>query len=351
MSAKVYKYKSRFTLESGKSLPELEIAYHTYGNFVSGKSKVVWVCHALTANSDVFDWWKGLFGKTNFYNPDEYFIVCDNILGSFYGTTGAASINPETGKPYYLNFPLITVRDMVKAHQVLAAHLGIEKIYTVIGGSLGGQQAIEWSITEPERIQHLVTIATSAQHSPWGIAFRESQRMALEADPTFRTNDLNAGQNGLKAARAIALLSYRNYNAYRQSQSEETNENTDNFRASSYQNYQGEKLVKRFNAHVYWYLSKAMDTHNVGRGRKNIMDALASIKAKTLVAGIASDILFPLQEQEFLAEHIPGAVFRKIESLYGHDGFLLETKQLAGTIHEFYQSTKTPQSLNHLITK
>jgi homoserine O-acetyltransferase len=337
MSAQKFRYQKQFTLESGKSLPELEIAYHTYGNFVPGKSKVVWVCHALTASSDVFDWWKGLFGTTDFYNPDEYFIVCDNILGSFYGTTGAASINPETGKTYFLSFPLITVRDMVKAKQLLAAHLGIDKIHTVIGGSLGGQQAIEWSILEPERIEHLITIATSALHSPWGIAFRESQRMALETDPTFRTESLSAGQNGMKTARAIALLSYRNYHAYRQSQSEETNEKTDNFRASSYQNYQGEKLVKRFNSHVYWYLSKAMDTHNVGRGRKSVVDALASVKAKTLSVGITSDILFPPNEQLFLAEHIPGAEFREIDSLYGHDGFLLETKQLTQIINNFYK--------------
>jgi homoserine O-acetyltransferase len=336
MSATVYNYKQEFTLESGKSLPELEIAYHTYGNFVPGKSKVVWVCHALTASSDVFDWWKGLFGASDFYNPDEYFIVCDNILASFYGTTGAASLNPETGNPYFLNFPLITVRDMVKAKQLLATHLGIDKIHTLIGGSLGGQQAIEWSIMEPERIEHLITIATSALHSPWGIAFRESQRMALETDPTFRTESLQAGQNGMKTARAIALLSYRNYHAYRQSQSEETNDKTDNFRASSYQNYQGEKLVKRFNAHVYWYLSKAMDTHNVGRGRKSVVDALDSIKAKTLSIGITSDILFPPNEQKFLAEHIPGAEFREIDSLYGHDGFLLETKQITQLLQVFY---------------
>ncbi len=345
MSERKFHYKKKFLLESGKSLPELGITYHTYGNYTPGKSKVIWVCHALTANSDVFDWWKGLFGANDLFNPDEYFIVCDNILGSFYGTTGAASINPETGKPYFLNFPLVTVRDMVKAHQLLAVHLGIEKIHTVIGGSLGGQQAIEWCISEPEKIEHLVAIATSAQHSPWGIAFREAQRMALEADSTFRTENLNAGQEGLKAARAIGLLSYRNYNAYLHCQSEETNENIDNFRASSYQNYQGDKLVKRFNAHVYWYLSKAMDTHNVGRGRKSVTDALATIKAKTLSIGITSDILFPQQEQEFLAENIQGAVFRKIDSLYGHDGFLLETKQIAETIREFYKQTNVTLSV------
>jgi homoserine O-acetyltransferase/O-succinyltransferase len=337
MSLKIFHYNSEFNLESGKSLPVLEIAYHTYGNFIPGKSKVVWVCHALTASSDVFDWWKGLFGETDLFNPEDYFIVCPNILGSYYGTTGAASIDPETGKPSFLNFPLITVRDMVKAHQILANYLGIENIHTIIGGSLGGQQAIEWSIIEPERIEHLIAIATNAQASPWGIAFRESQRMALEADSTFRTESLNAGQKGMKAARAVALLSYRNYDSYRQSQGEETNEKINDFRASSYQNYQGDKLVKRFNAHVYWYLSKAMDTQNVGRGRKNIIDALASIKAKTLSVGITSDILFPPHEQEFLAEHIPGAVFREIDSLYGHDGFLLETKQLTNTIREFYK--------------
>lgn len=340
MSIQTYSHKNKFILESGESLPELDIAYHTYGNFVPGKSKVVWVCHALTANSDVFDWWKDLFGENDLYNPDEYFIVCDNILGSFYGTTGAASINPETRKPYFLNFPHITVRDMVKAHQLLAEHLKIEKIHTVIGGSLGGQQAIEWSIMEPDRIKHLIAVATSALASPWGIAFRESQRMALETDETFRTESPDAGQKGLKTARAIALLSYRNYNTYRQSQSEETDEKTDDFRASSYQNYQGEKLVNRFNAHVYWSLSKAMDTHNVGRKRKSVTAALAQVKAKTLVIGITSDLLFPVNEQAFLAKHISGAMFREINSLYGHDGFLLETKQLTETINEFYNKNR-----------
>lgn len=341
MNVRKFHSRNKFILESGGILPEVEIAYHTYGNFVSGKSKVVWVCHALTANSDVFDWWKGLFGKNDFYNPDDYFIVCDNILGSCYGTTGATSINPETRNPFFLNFPLITVRDMVKAKQQLAAHLGIEKIHTVIGGSLGGQQALEWSIMEPERIEHLVVIAAGAKASPWGIAFRETQRMALETDVTFRTESLNAGQNGLKTARAIGLLSYRNYRAYSQSQSEETSEKINDFRASSYQNYQGEKLMKRFNAHVYWYLSKAMDTHNVARGRKSVTHALASVKAKTLALAIESDILFPPEEQQFIAEHISDAVFRKIDSLYGHDGFLLETKQIAGIIHKFYTAEKS----------
>ncbi len=336
MGKKTFKYKKEFVLESGKSLPELEIAYHTYGYFVPGKSKVVWVCHALTANSDVFDWWKGLFGETDLYNPEEYFIVCTNILGSCYGTTGPTSNNPAKGHPYFQYFPLITVRDMVKAQQLAAKYLGVEKIHTLIGGSLGGQQAIEWCIAEPERIEHLIAIATNAQHSPWGIAFNESQRLALEADRTFYNETPEAGQKGLKAARSMALLSYRNYHTYQQSQAEETNVHTDNFKASSYQNYQGVKLVNRFNAHAYWHLTKAMDSHNVGRKRTSVADALASVKAKTLTIAITSDILYPPQEQEFLAANIPGATFRKIGSLYGHDGFLLETKQLTDLIKEFY---------------
>src|SRR6201994_3401255 len=152
----IFKYQQEFKLESGKSLPELEIGFHTYGKLNKGQDNVVWVCHALTANSDVFDWWKGLFGEGNYFNPNEHFIVCANILGAPYGTTSPLSANPLTGLPYYHSFPQVNVRDMVKAHQLLAEHLSIKEIKIIIGGSLGGQQALEWSIIEPERIKNSI---------------------------------------------------------------------------------------------------------------------------------------------------------------------------------------------------
>ena len=329
-------HKQKFVLESGKALPELQIAFHTYGKLNAKKDNVIWVTHALTANADVFDWWKGLFDENNLFNPEEHFIVCANIIGSHYGSTGPLSINPDTGNPYYHHFPEITIRDIVNTLELLRKHLGIEKINTLIGGSLGGQQALEWAILKNDIIENLVVLATNAQHSPWGIAFNETQRLAIKADRSWYNFSPDAGVKGLKAARAIALLSYRNYSTYNTSQKENTNDNTDNFRASSYQNYQGEKLVNRFNAYSYWHLSKAMDSHNIGRNRDGIENVLKQINSKTLIIGISSDVLFPTEEQKFLAKNISNAKYVEIDSLYGHDGFLIETEKIANEIQNHF---------------
>lgn len=337
MNAEVFQYQQLFELESGKQLQGLEIGYHTYGQLNKQRNNVVWVCHALTANSDVLDWWKGLFGENDFFNPTDHFIVCANVLGSPYGTTSPLSINPATGTPYYLTFPEITIRDIVKAHQLLADHLGIDQIEIIIGGSLGGQQALEWGIMEPDRIKNLILIATNARHSPWGIAFNESQRLALSADPTFYDNTPDGGSKGLKAARSIALLSYRNYKTYAVTQQEQTDE-MHNYRAASYQNYQGQKLVNRFNAYSYWYLSKVMDSHNAGRNRHGVEKALSTIKAKTLVIGVKSDLLFPIEEQQYLFRQIPKAALAEIDSFYGHDGFLIDTEVLTNVISSFFKT-------------
>jgi homoserine O-acetyltransferase len=338
MNTQAYKHPEEFVLESGKKIKGLEIGYHTYGRLNQHRDNVVWVCHALTANSDVFDWWQGFFGEGSFFNPDEHFIVCANILGSPYGTTNPLSINPDTDEPYYLSFPQFSIRDVVKAHQLLADSLGIDHIHILIGGSLGGQQAMEWSIDQPERIKNLILIATNAKHSPWGIAFNESQRMAITSDRTFYANTPKGGAKGLKAARSFALLSYRNYKTYSLTQQEENADVIDNFKASSYQNYQGEKLVNRFNAYSYWYLTKVMDSHDAGRGRKGIEKALSTIKAKTLVIGIRSDVLFPLEEQQYLFQHIPKAAFAELDSFYGHDGFLIETESLTNIVTSFFKT-------------
>lgn len=334
-SSQLYHHKETVTLENGKTLPDLQVAYHTYGQLNSNKSNVIWVCHALTANADVLDWWKGLFGENDLFNPEEHFIVCANVLGSHYGTTNPLSTRSSTGLPYYLSFPEFTIRDLVAVHQLLAGHLGINRIKVLIGGSLGGQQSLEWAIMDPEAIENVIVIASNAAHSPWGIAFNESQRLAIKADRTFYAQQPDGGLRGLKAARSMALLSYRTYDAYATTQLESVDDKTDGYRASSYQNYQGEKLCKRFNAYSYWYLSKAMDSHNVGRGRKSIADALNTIKANVMVIGIENDVLFPLPEQEFLEEHIPGASFQSIKSAYGHDGFLIETSTLTSIIGTF----------------
>ena len=334
-----YTYNKRFKLENGKKLQKIDIAYQTHGKLNARKDNVIWACHALTANADVLDWWKGLFGENALFNPEEHFIICANVLGSHYGSTNPLSTNPITDQPYYLAFPEFTIRDFVQAHQLLAAHLGIKQIKVLIGGSLGGQQAVEWAIIDPNITENLILMATNAQHSPWGIAFNESQRLAITADRTFYAQQPEGGTKGLKVARSIALLSYRTYDAYAATQLESVNEKTGAFRASSYQNYQGEKLCKRFNAYSYYYLTKAMDSHNVGRNRNSVTDALGTIKANTLVIGIENDVLFPLSEQEFLAQHIPDAVFQSIKSAYGHDGFLIETNALTNIIGTFLRES------------
>ncbi len=325
MSVKYFKYNQAFTLESGESLPSLEIAYTTYGKLNANKDNVIWVVHALTANSDVFEWWPGLFGEKDFFNPNDYFIVCANNLGSCYGTTGPLSINKYTKEAWFSYFPFISARDMVKAHDLLREELGIEHIDAIIGGSQGAQQILEWNVLQPKLFSHAIVIATNAKHSQWGIAFNESQRLAIKADRTYYSNTDDGGKKGLAAARSIALLSYRNYLPYNETQKEKHDEKLSDFNSAAYQRYQGDKLVNRFNAYSYITLANAMDSHNLGRARISIEKSLSQITAKTLVIGISSDILFPPQEQEFLAKHIVGSQLKIIDSFYGHGGFLIET--------------------------
>ncbi len=338
MGYHIYQHKHPVIFENGKKLPGIQIAYHTYGNLNEKRDNVIWACHALTANSDVFDWWKGLFGEEDLFNPEEHFIICANIISSPYGSTNPLSLNDETGLPYYLSFPDLTVRDLVDAHRLLANELKIKEIAVLIGGSLGGQQALEWSIIEPEKIKNLILVATNAFHSAWGIAFNESQRLAITADRTFYSMSPDGGSKGLKAARSFALLSYRNYNTYKNTQSEDSVEKVNDYKASSYQKYQGEKLVSRFNAYSYYYLTKTMDSHHAGRNRESIEAALQLVKATTLVVGIKSDILFPIEEQMFLAQNIPKAIFKEIDSFFGHDGFLIETETLGNIIRKFLKN-------------
>jgi len=341
---KTLEYKKQYTLESGQTLPGFTLAYKTWGKLNKEKDNVIWIFHALTANADAEDWWPGLIGTDKLYDPAKYFIVCANILGSCYGTTGPLSVNLKTGKPFFHDFPFITVRDIVGSLDILRQELGIEHIHTAIGGSLGGQQAIEWATSSPELIKHLIIVASNAASSPWGIAFRESQRLAIAADSTWKESKPDAGTEGLKAARAIALLSYRNYLTYKQTQKEDNDEKVNDFKATSYQQYQGDKLVKRFNAFSYFTLSKVMDSHNVGRGRQGVKQALSTIKAKTLAVGITSDILFPASESRYIAENVTGATYEEINSLYGHDGFLIEVPKLTLAIQNFYQRTmNTPK--------
>ena len=359
MSKKIFKNDNPLTLESGITLPRYHLAYTTYGQLNKAKDNVVWIFHALTASSNAAEWWPGLVGEDKLFNPSKYFIVCVNMPGSCYGSLGPLDVNVESNETYYHSFPWFTPKDMVQAYQPLKNFLGIQKIHIGIGGSMGGQQLMEWAIEEPDVFEYIFPIATNAWHSSWGVAFNATQRMCIEADQTWLQKNPLAGIQGMKAARACALLSYRNYITYSHSQPIVS---TKNFMAvnaqgearagaSSYQRYQGEKLARRFNAFSYYFLSMGMDAHHVGRGRTSTEAALQQIKAKTLVIGVTTDILFPLSEQQFLAEKIPGANFIPIDSLYGHDGFLLEFDQIENLIKNFVSNQATVPVVEQSIYK
>jgi homoserine O-acetyltransferase/O-succinyltransferase len=331
-----FHYNKAFVLESGEMLPELTVGYHTYGKLNAEKNNVIWVCHALTANSDVADWWPGMVGKELAFDPEKYFIVCANILGSCYGTSGPLSINPQTQKPYFGKFPFITIRDMVNAHILLRQHLEIKEIQMLVGGSMGGYQALEWCIMEAEKIKNLLLLATSATESAWGIAIHTAQRLAIEADSSWQNESPDAGKKGLKAARAIGMLTYRNYEMYALQQTDPDPEKTENFKAESYINYQGDKLVNRFNAFSYRVLTKAMDSHNIARERGGKVEkVLHKIEQRTLIIGISSDILCPVQEQKFIHSNLPNATYIEINSAYGHDGFLVECDKISQCVKEW----------------
>ncbi len=335
MPTKTFIYNRPFTLENGFTLPVHQLAYTTYGKLNEAKDNVVWIFHALTANSDPAEWWQGLVGSGKLFNPENHFIICVNMPGSCYGSTGPLDIDIEKSEPYFHDFPYFTTRDMIRSYQLLKDQLGITSIFIGIGGSMGGQQLLEWAIDEPNLFRHIIPIATNAFHSPWGIAFNASQRMAIEADSTWQKRSDKAGMEGMKVARSMALLSYRHYDTYGSTQAETNAKKIENFKAESYQRYQGQKLARRFNAFSYFFLSKAMDSHNVGRDRNSAAEALQKIKAKTLVIGIDTDILFPVTEQVFIAKHISGAIFKSIHSNYGHDGFLVENWLIENLIIEF----------------
>ena len=345
MEPLIYQAPGPFELESGSALPELRIAYHTYGRLNAARDNVVWVCHALTANSEVADWWPHTVEKGRFLDPERWFVVCANILGSHYGTTGPLHVNPATGRPWYGSFPQFTIRDIVRAHRLLADALGVGRIAMLVGSSVGGFQAVEWAVMEPERIEGLVLIATDAKASPWNIAIDETQRMAIEADATWGEERPDAGMKGLAAARALGLLSYRGPEGYNLTQ-QDREENPVLHRACTYQRYQGEKLCRRYNAYSYHAILDAFDTHDVGRGRGGVEAALRRIRARTLVVGITTDIIFTPAEMRRLHGQIPGSRYCEIDSPFAHDGFLVEYEQLNALLLPFMagESGRAPET-------
>lgn len=321
-----------FAFEAGGSIDRLEIVYHTSPRKYQPSDRVVWLCHALTANSDPLDWWPEMVGKGCCVDPDKDYVVCVNILGSAYGTTGPRDFwGPDSSdRNNPLSFPRFTVRDTARLFSLVREHLGIKQVDLLVGSSIGGFHALEWAIMEGNVIRHAAFIATAPRVSPWLSAWMEVQRMAIEADPTFRAaENLQGGSKGLEAARAISLISYRSFDGYNLTQYEEDDDCLFAGRAASYERYQGEKLVRRgFDAYSYYYLLQCVDSQNVGRNRGGVAAALSQIQAKSIVIAITSDGLFPPCESIEWAKHIPRVQYYEIESRFGHDGFLLETEQI-----------------------
>lgn len=323
-----------FTLESGRVLREVPVAYRTWGTLNAARDNAVVVCHALTGSADAESWWAPLFGPGRALDPERSFIICMNIPGSPYGSVSPLTPDPETGAPYGIDFPRITIRDTVALHRRLLEKLGVQRVDLAIGGSMGGMQVLEWAFYG-DFVRALVPIAVGGRHTAWQIGWGEAQRQAIYADPNWQDGEYAPEappEEGLATARMMAMISYRSHASFgtrfgRERMPEPSDDSTP-FAVESYLRYQGKKLVGRFDARCYVRLTEQMDTHDVARGRGAYRDVLAGIEQPTLVVGIDSDVLYPLAEQEELAEHLPRADLRVLSSPHGHDAFLIEGEAL-----------------------
>lgn len=348
-------YNDPLVLQYGASLPHVAVAFETYGRLNRARDNVILLCHALTGSAhaagrgrrdEVPGWWDPLIGPGKALDTGAYFVVCSNILGGCYGTTGPSSVNPKTGKAYRLDFPRYTVRDMVAVQRRLLSKLGVTSVKAVIGGSMGGMQVLEWAATYPEYLRSIVPIAVGARHSAWAIGLNEVARRAITSDPAWQGGDYpleRQPEHGLGLARAIAMLSYRSmasleskFGRERVSASRGLLETS--FEIESYLAYQGVKLVKRFDANTYLYLTKAMDDYDLSEGRGRLEAVLAGMRLPALVMGIDSDVLYPEGEQQQLMEYLPRAEYAGIRSPHGHDAFLIEFSQVAVRLRRFLKS-------------
>ncbi|MFQ5569106.1 MAG: homoserine O-acetyltransferase [Rhodothermales bacterium] len=333
-------------LESGTVLREVPVAYRTWGTRNEAGDNAVLVCHALTGNTDVDSWWGGLLGPGRALDTEQYFVICINVLGSPYGTASPLTMNPETGKSYGPDFPRVTIRDTVALHKHLLDRLGVRQVAFAIGGSMGGMQALEWAFYG-DYVCGIVPIGVGGRHSAWGIGWSEAQRQAIYADPRWqegRYDPKDPPRTGLAAARMMAVLSYRAYGSFqtRFGRAVAEGDKDEPFSVETYLRYQGDKLVQRFDANCYVKLTQQMNSHDVSRGRGPYPGVLGRIQQPTLVIGIDTDILYPLDEQRELARHIPHATLEVLEAPHGHDSFLIELETLNTIIRSWRISAIDP---------
>lgn len=331
-------YPGKFTLESGLELSNPVTAYHSWGTLNDRGDNVILICHALTGSSDAADWFSGFFSE-GFFNPQTHFIICMNVLGGCYGTTGPQSCNPETEKSYKSSFPVVSIRDMVNLQRAVLTQLGVSSVELAIGGSMGGMQVLEWAVLD-NRVQKMIVIGAPSRHSAWAIGIGEAQRNAIYADPNWKNGDYDEHaipEQGLSAARMMGMLTYRTYESYQKRFGRDRNQNSDSFAVESYLFYQGQKLVKRFDALSYVRLTQAMDSHDLCRNRGTLRTVLQNIPIPALLVGINSDILYPPSEQKEIAGFLPRGYYKEIKSIHGHDAFLIEFDQMIKLIRPFLQ--------------
>jgi homoserine O-acetyltransferase len=327
-----------FVTEFGGTLPSVRVAYRTWGKLNARKDNVVLICQALTGSADADAWWEGMFCPGGAFDETTDFIICSNVLGSCYGSTGPTSLNPHTGSHYGPDFPLITIRDMVRVQRILLAGLGIDRVKLAVGASLGGMQVLEWGVLYPDVVQALMPMGASGRHSAWCIAQSEAQRQAIYADRDWNDGWYDHNRppaKGLAAARMMAMCSYRCFENFQVRFGREFQHGTTTFKAESYLHHQGLKLVERFDANTYITLTKAMDMHDLGRGRAGYEEVLRSMQLPVEILSINSDILYPKEEQEELARYIPKSSIIYLDEPYGHDAFLIDVEKVSRMVREF----------------
>jgi homoserine O-acetyltransferase len=341
------------TLESGEKLGPITLAYESYGKLNAQKSNAILILHALSGDAHAAGpggWWEKLIGQGKGIDTDKYFVICSNVIGGCKGSTGPSSINPKTGKPYGLSFPLVSIGDMVETQKHLIDHLGIEKLLSVVGGSMGGMQVLQWMVSYPNKIRSAIPIATTIKHSPQQIAFNEVGRQAVMSDPNWRKGEYNGHSppaKGLAVARMIGHITYMSDTSMTEKFGRKTRSDKEPFKFSAdfevegYLRYRGDNFVKRFDANSYLYITKAIDNFNLLNGHA-LGSVFKGLGAKVLVLAFKSDWLYPAyQSQEIVkACKLAGveASYCEINSTYGHDSFLLETKQETQLIGGFLKA-------------